>query len=273
MGIDGRARYLMQRVDAGITTFDLSVPPGYYYVVARRDGDPLRGAGATFELQCRSSCGGNAGNNTLEIVQVYSKQVVTNLTLGDWGAEDNLRTLFEIDVHGAPLTLHPAAERSVPIRHLPSPSTDLALQIQRPGLGYSLRLPASWSRITPPTNIDDDFYSNQQVASPVQMDANGVWLTVRSYLSSACPSVDWRYPTAKASVPMQDGHQEVFYFENPSGPLGGQPFAGYVFRGGWPGFGNCLAFIFTGASQAALESNLSEITAILTNARFYKPTT
>ena len=261
----------MQRVDPGITTFDLSVPPGRYYVVARRDGDPLRGAGATFELQCRTSCGGNAGNNRLEIVEVYGKQMVTNLLLGDWGAEDNLRTLFAIDVHGAPLTLHPAAERSVPIRQLPRASTDLALQIQRPG--YSLWLPASWSRITPSTRGDDDFYSNEQVASPLQMDAKGVWLTVRSYVYSACPSVDWRYPTAKASVPMQDGHQEEFYFENPSGPLGGQPFTGYVFRGGWPGFGNCLAFIFTGASQAALESNLSEIAAILTHARFYKPTT
>lgn len=269
MGLDGRARYLMQRLDPGITTFYLSVPPGWYYVVARRDGDPLRGAGATFELQqCRISCGGNAGNNHLEVVEVYGK--VTSLVLGDWGAEDNLRTLFAIDLHGAPLTLHPAAARSVPMRHLPNASTDLALQIQTPG--YSLSLPASWSRITPPIKTDDEFYASEQVASPLQMDANGVWLTVRSYRYSACPSVDWRYATAKASVPMQDGYQQDFYFENPSGPLGGQPFTGYVFRGGWPGFGNCLAFIFTGASQAALESNLSEIAAILTHARFYQPT-
>ena len=269
LGVDGRAPYVMQRLAPPQTTFHLSVPPSLYKVVARLDSDPVGGAGYTFNMACRaaSSCGRNLGNTAVINLRVESRQTVANVNIGDWGSFDSQRTLLQVDVHGAPLTHGQANPRSVPSRSLPIPAHELPNVMLKPLHGYRLWLPATWREIFPATRSDDDFYANEAVASPLQLDSSGLWLTVRVYLGSGCPGVDWRYPTAIARVPMQDGNQD-FYFENPSGTLGRQPFTGYVFRGGHAEFGNCIAFIFTGASRNALDSNLPAVAGILTKASF-----
>ena len=266
MDFDGRAPYVLTRLTSPQTQFTLPVPPGEYKVVARLDSDPLSGAGYTFNLGA-----GELANDTLMRVRVESKQSVIGITVGDWGTVDSLRTIVAIDMHGAPLTLTTAPARSVPSRVLPNPIHALTSHFVRPVAGYSINLPAGWHDVIfSPYPGSDDHYASEDVRSPLQLSAGGMWLTVRFYISSACPDVDWRYATANARVRMQNSSDE-FYFEDPSGPLGVQPFTGFGFRGGHATGGNCLAFIFTGATRDALESNLSDIAGILKSVTFMQP--
>ncbi len=263
---DGRSPYVIARLTPPQTQFTLSVPPSEYKVVARLDSDPISAAGYTFLLGAAEP-----GNHALMRVRVESKQAITGINVGDWGGDDSRRTLMAIDVHGSPLTLHPASPKSVPSRRLPAGSHEPITYVSKPSSGYGLQLPGSWLALTVGiSGGNDDYYANEDVVSPLQLDSHGIWLTVRWYIELGCPTVDWRYATARIGVRIQ-GTTDDFYFENPSGPLGVQPFTGYVLRGGHTAFGNCLAFIFTGTTKQALESNLPDIAGILSTATFVKP--
>jgi hypothetical protein len=65
---------------------------------------------------------------------------------------------------------------------------------------------------------------------------------------------------------------EPFYFEDPPGDAGPQPFTGYGLVGDAHSFGYCMEFSFRGVTRSALESNLATFAGILQGAHFEKPT-
>jgi hypothetical protein len=71
---------------------------------------------------------------------------------------------------------------------------------------------------------------------------------------------------------------ENFYFENPTGDVGVQPFTGYVMWGAGEHYAtdsyptaDCIEFAFTGVTESGLESNLPAIVAILRGTTFTSP--
>lgn len=263
----------MTRLDPPQTAFTLSVPPGLYKVVARLDSDPLSAAGYTFSIACggiAERCGDNYDNHTLDYRRVESKQAVTGINVGDWGTEASRELLWAIDTDGSPVDTASAKPRTLPTRQLPPPRLlEATSQLTTRWSGVKLTLPANWHVAVNPNPYagNADYYANEPAATPLALDGEGIWLTVAWYIHGPCPGPDWRFTTAK-SRPTLSGHVQDFYFENPPGSAGAQPFTGYVFHGGTIAHGDCLEFVFTARSAEALSANLDLIAAILGSAVF-----
>jgi hypothetical protein len=294
---NGSVRYAMTRVVPPATTYVLAVPPGAYWVLARLDSDPLSFAGYTFDLMCSRSpatCSGNSGNYTLVRVSVQTNQNVVGIDIGDWGRSVSEGILWNLDLHGSPLARSfrsPAAPKSLPFRPMPSAQApDWSGQFVDTPAGARIPLPTGWHEIKPPSTVSPNsseiYIASEAVSSPLSLDSNGVWLTVHWDIGRTCPSPDWSLATAQTRVSMggtitrsgvQNGTED-FYFENPTGDVGVQPFTGYVMWGAGEHFatdfyaiGDCIEFAFTGVTQSGLESNLPAIAAVLQGTSFTSP--
>ena len=134
-------------------------------------------------------------------------------------------------------------------------------------------MPTDWREIKAPqpeSFYGDAYLANEPVKSPLSLDGNGIWLVVRIVTEQACAFPDWRYATGKMTVPMQGGARS-FFFEDPVPRDGPQPVTGPSVRGGAFLLGNCVEFIMTGASQAALANNVNAFLRVVETAVFVKP--
>ena len=281
--------YVMTRVAPPASTYELTVPPGDYSVVARLDGDPLSGAGYTQNLSCRNTsvC---YHIPRLAGVRVDAKHSLTNIDVGDWGTLYAVGVLWNLDRFGSPMSVPndapPSAgastpPTSLPYRELPAASQaalpaehDLPAVNQSSTVGVRLYLPATWYQVRYPALAIDrapfthDF-ANQNAGSPLLLDATGVWLTVAENVG-VCRLLTSATATTNARVITSQG-TATFYFQDPIGPSGGQPFKGYGFAGMVQFQRGCINFIFLGVTTAARDSNLAVFEAIVQQAQYVDP--
>ncbi|HYL08204.1 MAG TPA: hypothetical protein VEU76_06620 [Candidatus Udaeobacter sp.] len=260
--IGAHGTYVMVDLAPPATAFSLSVPPGYYRLVARLDSDPLSAWAHCFPNE----------PGVVEFVTALANQVVTGVDINCWQTTSNTASslLWNIDTSGSPLTTSYPRAKQVASRVLPAaaaPATTTSFSARWSGV--RVMLPSSWTVLHYPNpNFGSaDFYANEEVTSPLQLDGNGVLLNIEWLIAQPCPGPDWRYATARTRIEMQGGAQD-FYFEDPSGPLNSQPFTGYVLHGGRVAHSDCLELYFTGRTQRALESNLGLVEWIVNSATF-----
>jgi hypothetical protein len=276
----GRATYVVSHVSATDTSYSLVVPPGIYFVVARLDSDPLSSAGYTFHMACSQSsypCGANATDYAITPVRVDTTAVIAGIDVGDWGTIPARRLLWDVDMYGSPASLVPRyspSPKSLASRPFPPPSTDPTQPFTTQRLGMTLQVPNNWHAFTPPLNdngyFNEAYFANETATSPLGLDSNGIFLTIRVHGGSGCPFPDWRFATARATVKMQGGSNH-FFFEDPPPRDGSQPFTGYSVRGGDFVFGNCAEFILTGTTRQALDDSLPAFAALVETAAFVMP--
>jgi len=262
------AFYVMTRVTAPATTYQLYVPPGDYTVVARLDSDPMSAAGYPTS------------------VRVEATQSQTHIDISNWGSLAAADVLWRIDTFGSPLSLSPdsatppaASTESpspLPVRmrpHGPTPPLPAALNLA--SYYYSnyvihLDLPPGWNQIhqaAQPGPHLPYYFVNENVQSPLSLDAHGVLLVVQELGGSCFPL---RIPgvTAEASFFNTQQGMAHFYFLDRNGPVGRQPFAGSEYFGTKQAGGSCLFFKFAGATPAARDNNLVLFDQIVFQARY-----
>lgn len=287
LGFD--VRYVMTEVDPPSKTYDLTVPPGTYEVVARLDSDPLSGAG---NLQCYSdqcspvmtragflNCQSPACQPELVDVLVEPSQSVTHVDVGGWGSLNALALLWRLDEFGAPgpiayqrptPNVTPSARPVLPLRDLPQTSTevlptefDLKADYSRAVMAR-LHLPAGWHAIAKPARSElidpaQDF-TNREAMSPLALGVDGIWVTAAVFADWACASPATPDGTARANLGVAD-----LYFEDPHSPVGIQPYSGYsvmVIKH----LASCLVMRFTTSTADLREANLPMILAIVQSA-------
>lgn len=289
-------RYVMTRVTPPAQSYQLSVPPGDYLVVARLDSDPLSAAGY---LECSTrdcepvmsragyvSCQTIACQPTLKPVRVNAGQGITRADLWDWGSLYALDRLWWLDEAGAPgpfstygasaARMTPSPSPQLPVRLLPSPSTqplssefDIPYEYQPNSVAVRLHLPSGWHAIANPARLVDSTavrdFANQQVRSPLSLDSGGVWLSVDSTYFG-CPST-LTAPGGTAQAGLGAG---IYYFEDPHSPVGQQPFSGYALLATMASGRECMIFRFTTATDQERESNLSIFVAIVQRAEYVR---
>jgi hypothetical protein len=260
--VGAHGTYAMVDLAPPATAFSMSVPPGYYRLVARLDNDPL---------SAWAHCVPNEPG-VVDFVTALATQVVTGVDINCWQTTSYAASslLWNIDAFGSPLTTSYPGSRQLASRALPAaaaPATTSGFSTRWSGVHVTL--PSSWTVLHYPNPYfgNADFFANEEVTSPLQLDDNGVLLNIDWFIEQSCPGPDWRYATARTRIKMQAGAQD-FYFENPSGPLNMQPFTGYVLHGGRIAHGDCLELYFTGRTKGALDSNLGLIDWIVNNATF-----
>lgn len=265
-------RYAMTRVEPPDSTYSLTVPTGYYKVIARFDSEPLGFGGYTDHVRDPV----NRADYSLVMVEVSAQQRVDGIDIGDWGTRESVDLGWSIDVHGLPL-LDPLLPSASPtdgtIRDSPSqPDPILSSNYVDTAFGVHLLLPIGWSEVRTPSPYASysAFFSNEDVVSPLELDDKGVWLSIL-YGGTSCPIPDWRFVVETLGVRLIDS-DETFYLEDPPAIVGPQPFTGSgLFAGAKHGVGNeCVQFIFKGATRSALESNLAAFVSLLHVARFYR---
>jgi hypothetical protein len=262
-------RYAMTRVDTASSTYSLTVPTGYYNVIARFDSEPLQFGGYTDHIH-----NGVNGEYSLASVGVSAQQRVDGIDIGDWGTTKSEDLGWSIDVHGLPLfdPLLPSANpTSGTIRDSPSqPDPVLSSNYVNTAFGVQILLPIGWSEVKPPGSYASygAFFANENVVSPLNLDDKGVWLSIL-YGGFVCPSPDWRFVVETIGVRLIDS-VESFYLEDPPAIVGPQPFTGSgLFAAATHEVGKqCVQFIFKGATKPALESNLAAFVSLLHVARF-----
>lgn len=263
-------RYAMTRVDTASSTYSLTVPTGYYNVIARFDSEPLQFGGHTDHIH-----NGVKGEYSLASVGVSAQQRVDGIDIGDWGTTRSEDLGWSIDVHGLPLfdpMLPSASPTSGTIRDSPSqPDPILSSNYVNTAFGVHFLLPIGWSEVKASGSYASygAFFANENVVSPLQLDDKGVWLTIL-YGGLSCPTPDWRFVVETVGVRLIDS-VESFYLEDPPAIVGPQPFTGSgLFAGATHAVGKqCVQFIFKGATKPALESNLAAFVSLLHVARFY----
>lgn len=276
-------RYAMTEVDPPARTYDLSVPPGGYQVVARLDSDPLSAAGylvcGTFNCEpvmTRAgpiTCRGIDCQPYLSVVDVKPGQVVDHVNVGGWGSRYARNLLWSVDVAGTPLPEAPSipTPKPLPVRFLPAASVGaLPAQFEVRNVFdariplATLQLPADWHAIAEPArevdNSNRQDFSNREVRSPLALPPDGIWLTVDFTDNVGCTWLASPYATAQAGF---DG--TTLYFEGPRSAVGAQPFSGYAvvaLKRATP----CLLLRFTASSSESLESSLPTVLAIVQQA-------
>jgi hypothetical protein len=275
--------YAATHVPATASSYSLTLPAAGYLVVARLDGELLRGGGATYFTKCalRADCDqSKAGHSVLVAVQVESGKLVSGVNIGDWG-QLNIEPIFwNIDTNGSPLPEQPwlpPTPQSLPIRSLTSaPSTGPTAGFTSSYLGVTLQMPIDWAQVKPPKSIAyfsfslGVYFANERVSTPLALDGTGIWLTIRNDGSGGCLGPDWRYATSRTTVTIQ-GSGTDFAFEDPPPRDGPQPFVGYTVRGCAFSFGGYVEFILTGASKDAFEHNLDAFLGMIEGAQFVAP--
>jgi hypothetical protein len=263
--------YAMTRVELADPSYSVTVPTGYYNVIARFDSEPLQFGGYTSHIQNNM----NGTYYALVSVGVSAQQRVDGIDIGDWGTRESMDLGWSIDVLGLPLfdpLLPSASPTSGTIRDSPSqPDPILSSNYVNTTFGVHFLLPIGWSEVTPPGSAASygAFFANEKVVSPLNLDDKGVWLSIL-YGGIQCPTPDWRFVIQTLRVRLIDS-VESFYLEDPPATVGPQPFTGSgLFAGTMHGVGNqCVQFIFKGATLSALESNLAAFVGLLHVARFY----
>lgn len=298
---NGSSRYVMAKVAPPDRSFHLTVPPGFYGVVARLDSDPLSSGGY---LECLSSgcapvmtragyvtCQSLECQPVLVSVRVDGAKNVAGVAVGGWGSLAALNLLWRLDEYGAPGPIGsgvptpgatPSPTPLLPLRQLP-PASTVALpavfgvpnEYDVKLIDATLHLPAGWRQVPNPGEAVDPSifrdFSNQVVRSPLALDGDGVWLTAS--VGGGCSPAGPAPPvagTARAVVTTPNGFS-TFYFDDPHSTLGRQPFSGYAFLGETkltPGI--CAAFRFTAMSDQAREVYLPTFLAIVEHAEFAK---
>ena len=241
--------------------------------MARLDANPRSAAGHTFDLSCNPSQVSCSIDTGLEEVRVESNRTVTGVDIGDWGTEESQRLLWELDTTGAPLAFSPMnpSAGQLPWRSVAGQSPQSTNQLSE--LGAHLPLPADWRELRP-SFLRDEYYgayfANEAVGSPLELDGNGMWLTLRYDFRPQCPGPDWAQASARILVPMQSG-DAFFYLEDPQAGVSAQPFTGYSLVGGTLVSGRCVELLFSSPTKAGLEANLTTIVGVLEQATFIKP--
>ena len=300
--VESNSRYVMAKVSPPGRTFHLTVPPGYYEVVARLDSDPLSAAGY---LKCVSNgCSPivtRAGYVTCQSVDCQPVLVsvlvdggtnISGVDVGGWGSLQALDRLWRIDEFGAPGPIDyklptpgvtPSVAPLLPLRQLPAPSSvDLAAVFAVPDqtdvkvIDARVHLPGGWSQVSNPGEEATDLFmyrdfANQKVRSPLALDGGGVWLTVSAGPTCLAPAqAPPTAGTARAMVSTPGGFS-TFYFNDPHSTVGQQPFSGYAFSGDRSlSYGTCVSFFFTAMSDQARESYLPTFLAIVQQAELPK---
>jgi len=258
------AFYVMTRVAPPATTYQLYVPPGHYTLVARLDSDPLSAAGYPAS------------------VRVEATQSQAHIDISDWGSPAAADVLRRIDTFGSPLppdvATWPAASTGspspLPVRQRPQgPLPPLPVALHLASYYYNnyslhLDLPDGWNQIHEADKPDIPYYFvNENVQSPLSLDARGVLLVVQELGGSCIPL---RIPgvTAEASFFNTQQGMAHFYFLDRNGPVGRQPFAGSEYFGTKQAGGSCLFFKFAGATPSARDSNLVLFDQIVFQARY-----
>lgn len=292
--VQNQTRYVMAKVSPPDRSFHLAVPPGFYEVVARLDSDPLSAAGY---LSCTKSgclpvmtragyvtCRSVDCQPDLVHVRVDGGSNVSGADVGGWGSLGAADVLWGLDEYGIPGPISngplapgvtPSPRQLPPLRQLPALSSDnLPVAYGVPDeydvqiIDARLHLPAGWRQVnnpgeaTNPIDIRRDF-TNENVRSPLALDAAGIWMTVSV---SSCGSFFPDDATARAFVNTPHG-AGAFYFEDPRSPVGQQPFSGYAFSGSATlATGICTWFRFTASSDDMREASLPLFQAIVTRA-------
>lgn len=280
-------RYVMTEVDPPARTYQLSVPPGQYQVVARLDSDPLSAAGY---LQCYSyscspvmtragelECQSLACQPALTSFYVGPGQAVSHIDVGGWGSPYALDRLWTVDEFGAPgpLTYQPvtpgttpSASPPPPSRPLPAPSTaDLPAAFDVTSLYHpttalaTVHLPEGWSAVADPAQAVREWarrdFSDRPARTPLALAGDAAWLTVETTDSGPCA---WTHPAA-LTAQVQLGPARL-YFENPHSPVGVQPFSGYSVVALKPGR-SCIVLRFTSPTEQTREASLPTFLAII----------
>jgi len=258
--------YVMTRVTAPATTYQLYVPPGDYTVVARLDSDPLSAAGYPAS------------------VRVEATQSKAHIDISNWGSPAAADVLWRIDAFGSPLSLDSATPSSpstespspLPVRMRPHgptpplPDTRKLASYYYTNYVIRLDLPPGWTQIhqsAQPSPYLPYYFVNEDVQAPLSLDAHGVLLVVQE-LGGSC--VPLRIPgvTAEASFFNTQQGMAHFYFLDRSEPVGRQPFAGSEYFGTKQDGGSCLFFKFAGATPSARDGNLVLFDQIVFQARY-----
>jgi hypothetical protein len=276
----GAKTYAMTHVSAGNPSYSIQVPPGVYYVAARLDSAPMTIGAYTFHVACvqTASCDTTVSTYALPTVRVESTAVMAGIDIGDWGMAQARHLILTVDLYGSPASLIPhysPSPKALASRSFPPASNDLTQTITRQIMGLTARFPAGWHEIQLPQDgygysENAAYFSNEAITSPLGLDSSGVWMTAVVLYSSGCPFPDWRYATARATVPMQGGSNH-FFFEDPQPSDGPQPFSGYSVRGGDFAFSDCVDFIMIAPTQQALDANLPLFAALVETAAFFQP--
>jgi len=133
-----------------------------------------------------------------------------------------------------------------------------------------LDLPPGWSQIHEAAESGPYlpyYFVNENVQSPLSLDAHGVLLIVQE-LGGACFPLRIPGVTAEASFFNTQQGMAHFYFLDRNGPVGRQPFAGSEYFGTKQAGGSCLFFKFAGATPSARDSNLVLFDQIVFQARY-----
>jgi len=296
--VQSPTRYAMAKVSPPDRSFHLTVPPGFYEVVARLDSDPLSAAGY---LSCTKSgclpvmtragyvtCRSVDCQPVLVHVRVDGGTNVSGADVGGWGSLQAADLLWSVDEYGIPGPTNngppasgvmPSPTPLPPLRQLPAQSSDgLPVAYDVPEeydvqlVEARLHLPAGWRQVnnpgeaTNPSDIRRDF-TNENVRSPLALDAAWIWMTVSV---SSCGSLVPDDATARAFVSTPRG-SGLFYFEDPRSPVGQQPFSGYAFSGSATlATGICMWFRFTASSDDLREADLPMFQAIVARAEFVR---
>jgi hypothetical protein len=145
----------------------------------------------------------------------------------------------------------------------PSPTPSAApgyLAYVSPKWMYSLEYPATWYLLEDQGQDRSKWFSNQNIASPEQLDANGIWLTidVNSQPSQPCSAgSSFSTPTVTQVQVSIDGVSGTEYLSTRGieGP--------YVMHGNW-----CYHFSVLTTSAKDRDQHMPEIDHILSSFRF-----
>ena len=282
-------RYAMTKVTPPARSYQMTVPPGVYEVVARLDSDPLSSAGY---LTCTSSscapvmtragyveCRSLDCQPVLAQVDVSPGQSVTHIDVGGWGSLHALDQLWRLDEFGVPGPIKyigppspgttPTPEPQLPTRQLPPASSEsLPSVFSLPNV--QVHLPAGWRAVPNPAQAVDQSgmrdFANQAARDSLSLDGDGVWLTVGADIYG-CPPLKTHGGTARATFDTPHG-LAYFYLEDPHSPVGGQPFSGYAFFGTRITAGpTCFVFRFTAPTNQARETALPTFIEIVGQAQ------
>ncbi len=260
------AFYVMTRVTAPATTYQLYVPRGDYTVVARLDSDPLSAAGYP------------------DSVGVLPTQSKTHIDISDWGSLAAADVLWRIDTFGSPLSLDSATPSAastespspLPIRMRPyGPTPPLPVMRNLASYYYTnyvihLDLPSGWNQIheaAQPSAYLPYYFVNEDVQTPLSLDAHGILLVVQE-LGRPCFPLRIPGVTAEASFFNTQQGMANFYFLDRDEPVGKQPFAGSEYFGTKQAGAPCLFFKFAGATPSARDGNLVLFDQIVFQARY-----
>jgi hypothetical protein len=265
--------YLLTRITPPASTYTIAVPPGDYWVVARLDSDPLSAAGYLH-------------NALLTQLRVNASQNLTNIDIAGWGSSDAESVILRIDAVGYPLSaasdaspsaVAPSSPTPLPVRQRPQgPTPPLPKEVDLPAYEVGnnthirLDLPTDWYEMPSPVqspNFSATYYFvNEDVRSPLLLDAKGVFMVFREI--GGCSELNPAGASAQASFFITQQGMANFYFRDAVAPTGGQPFQGSEYFGTKDLGSACFFFKFSGGSGLARDSNLRLFDQIIFQARY-----